>query len=159
MYSKPYNFLDQLFELFSMALLLFQFKQLEKLVFLAYKELDCTHINMTSQKLVPHFSELGPGHFQKTYIHRNVIPKGFCFRKIWSKLLKRTLFWLHYVLYTFSQNSDARFEFSGHFFIRNLTRGVGVLEDLPYLSSKFLLLSDLFDRIDFIQNRKISILE
>ena len=39
-YIIPYHFLNQLSELFTMALLIFQFEQLEKLVFIAYKGLD-----------------------------------------------------------------------------------------------------------------------
>ena len=39
-HSIPYHFLNQLSELFPMVLLIFQFEQLEKLVFSAYKEID-----------------------------------------------------------------------------------------------------------------------
>ena len=93
-YSKSYLFWTNFSSSFQWCYSFFNWINLKNWYFLAFQELDCTHLKMTSQKHVPHFSELGPGHFQKTYIHRNVIPKGFCVQKMWSKLLKRTLFWL-----------------------------------------------------------------
>ena len=49
-HSIPYHFLNRLFELFATVLFIFQFEQLGKLVFSAYKEFDRNILKKESQQ-------------------------------------------------------------------------------------------------------------